>query len=89
MKMLRARRGKTSSEETFWLMAAMRMKDRKGPGMATVSAEDAAGDAVGVAAQAEKGAHTQKRAAKEKANVRIRHFIIGYPWRTLSFPINR
>jgi hypothetical protein len=37
MKTLRASNGSTSSGATFWLMAAMRMKDRSGPGMAAVS----------------------------------------------------
>src|SRR5438876_971436 len=37
MKTLRDSNGNTSSGVTFWLMAAMRMKDRRGPGMATVS----------------------------------------------------
>jgi hypothetical protein len=47
MKTLRASSGNTSSGATFWLMAAMRMKDRKGPGIMTVSA---AGEEGGLAA---------------------------------------
>jgi hypothetical protein len=37
MKTLRANNGSTSSGATFWLMAAMRMKERSGPGMLAVS----------------------------------------------------
>src|SRR5262249_16120203 len=33
-----ARRGRTSSEEAFWLIPAMRRKERRGPGLA-ISAE--------------------------------------------------
>src|ERR1700720_2430576 len=36
--MLRARNGITSSGETFWLIPAMRKKERKGPGMVAVAA---------------------------------------------------
>src|ERR1700722_20432417 len=36
--MLRARNGITSSGEAFWLMPAMRKKERKGPGMVVVAA---------------------------------------------------
>src|SRR6516162_11888655 len=35
--MLRARKGITSSGDAFWLMPAMRKKERKGPGMAAVA----------------------------------------------------
>src|ERR1700679_1454937 len=43
MKTLRANRGRTSSLGTFWVMAAIRMKDRRGPGMVTVSSAGVAG----------------------------------------------
>jgi hypothetical protein len=43
MKTLRASKGNTSSGVTFWLMAAMRMKDRSGPGIMTVSIAAAEG----------------------------------------------
>src|SRR5579862_4916641 len=36
--MLRARNGITSSGEAFWLIPAMRKKERKGPGMVAVAA---------------------------------------------------
>src|SRR5579863_3519737 len=36
--MLRARNGITSSREAFWLIPAMRRKERKGPGMVAVGA---------------------------------------------------
>src|SRR5215472_100984 len=36
--MLRARKGITSSAETFWLIPAIRKKERRGPGMVTVDA---------------------------------------------------
>jgi hypothetical protein len=63
-------------------MAAMRMKERKGPGMETVSTGGEAG--VGIAsADAKELVGRHRKAAKKKANVRRRHFIIGYLWRTL------
>ena len=37
--MLRASKGNTSSVEIFWLMPAMRRKERKGPGIVTVAAD--------------------------------------------------
>jgi len=43
MKILRDSNGRTSSGVTFWLMAAMRMKDRSGPGIITVSVASAGG----------------------------------------------
>src|ERR1700758_820767 len=36
--MLRARNGITSSGEAFWLIPAMRKKERRGPGMVAVAA---------------------------------------------------
>jgi hypothetical protein len=38
MRTFRASSGKTSSGETFWLIAVIRKKERSGPGIATSSA---------------------------------------------------
>ena len=43
MKTFRASNGNTSVGETFWLIAAMRIKDRSGPGMVTVATSEDAG----------------------------------------------
>jgi len=71
-------------------MAAMRMKDRSGPGILTVStageaAEGGLAEAVfcwsdreaPLAALPEEQAHRQKKAEREMANVRRGRFIIG------------
>src|SRR5271155_304961 len=41
---LRASRGITSSLLAFWLIPAIRKKERKGPGMAAVAGTDGSGD---------------------------------------------
>jgi hypothetical protein len=87
MKTLRASNGSTSSGATFWLMAAMRMKDRRGPGMATVSTAGEGGlaepmpgwsDALTALPElAEEQRHRPKKAERKMA-VRRGHFIMGY-----------
>lgn len=91
MNILRASNGNTSSAGAFWLMAAIRIKDRSGPGMTTVSTGGAAG--VPASAEAVSGdldeeaartvlrkekTGTHKRTAAQMANVRSGNFIVGY-----------
>src|SRR5215813_9116667 len=92
MKIFRDSSGRTSSGVTFWLMAAMRMKDRSGPGMVTVS-DAGAGDVVlaergfswpeemassAALAEAEEQAHKQANADRKMESERRERFIIGY-----------
>jgi len=71
-------------------MAAMRMKERSGPGMPTISTTGEGGLAFGwsdgeapLTAQAEEQADRQKKAEKKMANVRRGHFIVGYLFENL------
>jgi hypothetical protein len=77
-------------------MAAMRMKDRSGPGMLTVSTPGNSGGAAALAdagfgwsdaltALPEEQAHRQQKAETKMANVRGGHFIIGYLFEASSF----
>jgi hypothetical protein len=97
MKTLRASKGNTSSGATFWLMAAMRMKDRIGPGIVAVSVEGGGAD-VGEPASSASGldprtaatdetgetTYRPKTATAKIANVRRGRFIGGYLLRTFE-----
>jgi len=66
-------------------MAAMRMKERSGPGMPTVSTAGEGGLAFGWSdgEAPEEQADRQKKAEKKMANVRRGHFIVGYLFENL------
>ena len=82
-----------SSGGTFWLMAAIRMKERRGPGMVMVSTgvggagrvwsvPGGFGAGIGLPEKAGEAAHRPKIAAARVANVRRGNFIGGYLLRT-------
>src|SRR6185312_11989815 len=76
------KRGRTFSTETFWLIAAMRSNERRGPGMMTVCC----GAAVGVvpAKQAPALKHRDRKTTREASSARRGRFIAGYLFGTLD-----
>jgi hypothetical protein len=96
MKTFRARRGNISSGATFWLIAAIRIKDRIGPGMVAVSVEGGGAgfgepensafgfDAIAATDWAGDARYRPKTAAAKIANVRRGCFIDGYLLRTFE-----